>query len=106
LVSGRFVEGRHPICGCDQEAQLVKACDQPEKCAAIDAAHFPSAKAGFRDFEGDHRDDLWVTAARSTMPSLRLLLSPTPERTDRDRVDVALWRRFSDMAVPVCDVRC
>jgi hypothetical protein len=49
LVSGRFVEGRHPICGCDQEAQLVKACDQPRRCAASDAAHFPSDKAGFRD---------------------------------------------------------
>jgi hypothetical protein len=44
LVSRRFVEGRHPICGCVQEAQLVKACDQPRKCAAIDAAHFSSDK--------------------------------------------------------------
>jgi hypothetical protein len=39
-VSGRFVEDRHSICGCDQEAQAVKACDQPGRCAAIDAAHF------------------------------------------------------------------
>jgi hypothetical protein len=59
-----------------------------DRCGAF----FPSDKAGFRDFEGDHRDDLWVTAARSTMSSLRLWLSPTPERTDRDRVDAALWR--------------
>jgi len=51
LVSRRFVEGRHPICGRDQEGQLLKACDQPRKCAAFDAAHFPSDKPGFRDSE-------------------------------------------------------